>query len=48
MRTRLFKNQSNMSMVLLLQQKVIQEKNLDAAKNIIFNNRPVLLIKKRQ
>jgi hypothetical protein len=48
MRTKLFRNQSNMCMILLLQQKVIQEKIPDAAKSIIFNNRPILLIKKRQ
>ena len=45
-RTRLFGNQSNMSVILLLQQKVILEKVFDAAKNLIFNYEPVLLIEK--
>ena len=42
----LFGNQSNMSVVLLLQQKVILEKVFDATKNLIFNYKPVLLIEK--
>jgi hypothetical protein len=46
MGTKLFRDQSNVSVIMFLQQDVIQEEVPDAAKDLRFNHRPVFLKEK--
>jgi hypothetical protein len=45
-RTILFRNQSNVSMIMFLQQNMIQEKIPNTIKNLNFHDKPVFLKEK--